>query len=128
MFAADTPSLGSELWISDGTPAGTQLLADIAPGPADSEPRTFVKYRGRAWFIVDPGDLWSTDGTVSGTRFEFSLSTTGQSLFDAAPQIDANGSLTFAPRPGASGTAQVPIVAQDSTNGSRVFVMRLIVG
>lgn len=31
-----TPGLGEELWSSDGTRAGTRLLADINPGPPSS--------------------------------------------------------------------------------------------
>jgi ELWxxDGT repeat protein len=33
-----TSAYGSELWVSDGTPAGTRLLADANPGPASSIP------------------------------------------------------------------------------------------
>ena len=33
---------GKELWISNGTTAGTQLLADINPGPGDSDPSGLI--------------------------------------------------------------------------------------
>lgn len=35
-FAADDGTNGRELWISDGTAAGTHLVRDLAPGPASS--------------------------------------------------------------------------------------------
>src|SRR5262245_19861264 len=35
VFAADDGVHGSELWISDGTADGTQMLKDIATGPTD---------------------------------------------------------------------------------------------
>ncbi len=36
LFSAYDPSHGTELWITDGTSAGTQLAADIVPGPNGS--------------------------------------------------------------------------------------------
>src|SRR5262249_61826339 len=38
-FAGSTPALGRELYRTDGTPAGTSLVADLAPGPVDGDPR-----------------------------------------------------------------------------------------
>lgn len=35
-FAADDTTHGRELWISDGSAAGTHLVRDLAPGPASS--------------------------------------------------------------------------------------------
>nr|AYM53934.1 hypothetical protein [Corallococcus coralloides] len=35
-FRLYTPELGSELWVSDGTPAGTRLYRDLNPGPPSS--------------------------------------------------------------------------------------------
>ena len=36
LFSANDGLSGGELWISDGTDAGTQLLKDIATGSADA--------------------------------------------------------------------------------------------
>ncbi|MFO0082817.1 MAG: hypothetical protein ACK55O_09405, partial [Phycisphaerales bacterium] len=33
-FIGYTPETGAELWSTDGTPAGTQIVADLNPGPA----------------------------------------------------------------------------------------------
>jgi len=38
VFQAFEPSTGTELWETDGTPAGTKLLVDIVPGSAGSGP------------------------------------------------------------------------------------------
>ena len=35
-FTASTPETGNELWVTDGTDAGTRLLSDLTPGPTDS--------------------------------------------------------------------------------------------
>jgi ELWxxDGT repeat protein len=65
--------LNRELWVSDGSPAGTMLLKDINPGPgAYSYPFGFVEFKGKLYFAADSADLgtelWVTDGTSDGTR------------------------------------------------------------
>lgn len=36
LLAVDTPASGAELWLTDGTPNGMVMVADVAPGPASS--------------------------------------------------------------------------------------------
>ncbi|HLO70307.1 MAG TPA: ELWxxDGT repeat protein [Flavipsychrobacter sp.] len=73
LFDAYTPAFGRELWISDGTPAGTKLLADINPGGASSSPfrAAGIHFNGKFYFDADDGthgdELWVTDGTSTGT-------------------------------------------------------------
>lgn len=65
---------GAEPWVSDGTPAGTHRLADLAPGgsASDSDPGEFVAFRGKVYFTADTPrygrEIWVTDGTRQGTR------------------------------------------------------------
>ena len=67
---------GSELWISDGTLAGTHLLKDIATGRANSMTdysySEFVILNDKAYFIVTDNtgklNIWRTDGTEAGTE------------------------------------------------------------
>ena len=54
-FAAYTPETGYELWQSDGTAAGTQPVADIAPGPSSSAPEKMRVAGGRLYFTADDG-------------------------------------------------------------------------
>ena len=58
--------------MSDGTRAGTMLLADIAEGDRNSLPYQPVVARGHLFFTAhDAGkrpELWSTDGDSTGTR------------------------------------------------------------
>jgi len=71
IFTAGRAGVGSEVFVSDGTPAGTRLLLDIVPGPASSGPGTVVAAANRAWFTSGLGGftgLWSTDGTAAGTQ------------------------------------------------------------
>jgi ELWxxDGT repeat protein len=58
---------GRELWASDGTPAGTRMLADLARGEADSNPEGFVALGNQLLFTANK-QLWRTDGTAAGTR------------------------------------------------------------
>jgi ELWxxDGT repeat protein len=71
LFWADDGIHGEELWRTDGTPAGTYMLADLTPGPGPTLRRPLVVAGQRAFFSLDWGalgeELWATDGTVAGT-------------------------------------------------------------
>lgn len=71
VFSAPVGEDGEELWITDGTPAGTMLLKDINPGPKGSAPVHFTSAGDVAYFAADDGvhgrELWKTDGTSAGT-------------------------------------------------------------
>jgi ELWxxDGT repeat protein len=64
-FNGDDDRSGAELWVSDGTAAGTLKLADL---PASLELATplgaGVLFTSGAW----GGTLWFSDGTGAGTR------------------------------------------------------------
>jgi len=71
-FTASTKATGRELWSTDGTALGTQLLVDLNPGP-DSGTIGYdaAVMGGRLYFVGSDGttymDIWSTDGTAAGT-------------------------------------------------------------
>ncbi len=58
-FPATTAAFGNELWRTDGTQAGTQLVQDFVPGPT-SGVREVVAYRGAAWISSGNG-IWRKD-------------------------------------------------------------------
>lgn len=72
LFPAKTAASGTELWISDGTTAGTQLLKDINPGSEGSGPvflgalGNLILFRAHSGNIG--GELWVSDGTAAGTQ------------------------------------------------------------
>ncbi len=88
LFAADDLVHGRELFASDGTAAGTRLVADINPGTMPntitdppgvppsaglgSNPSGLVALGSRALFVADDGStgrqLWITNGTERGTH------------------------------------------------------------
>jgi ELWxxDGT repeat protein len=77
-FSAGSPYSGRELWRSDGTTAGTVLVADINPGvypgyfAYGSDPGYLTAVNGILFFSADDGgepgrELWRSDGTTAGT-------------------------------------------------------------
>lgn len=70
-FTAATPSTGTELWKTDGTPEGTVLVQDINPGSNSSSPANLTNVSGALFFTamnpVTGTELWITDGTAQGT-------------------------------------------------------------
>ena len=74
LFSANDGTHGSELWITDGTAAGTTLVADIysTTKTYSSNPFEITPFgNGRFLFTADDGthgrELWLTDGTAAGT-------------------------------------------------------------
>ncbi|MCB0531756.1 MAG: T9SS type A sorting domain-containing protein [Saprospiraceae bacterium] len=63
--------LGSELWVTDGSIDGTQLVKEIAPGGASSFPKNLVAFQEGILFTAEDAQkrngLWSSDGTEAGT-------------------------------------------------------------
>ncbi|MEZ5990305.1 MAG: hypothetical protein R3F30_14530 [Planctomycetota bacterium] len=62
-----------EPWRTDGTVAGTTLVADINPSDAGSDPYYLTPIGSKLYFRADDGThyaerLWVTDGTAAGTR------------------------------------------------------------
>ena len=55
VFQANAGAEGAEIWISDGSPGATTLLADIWPGGGSSIPGPFVRAGNRIFFAADDG-------------------------------------------------------------------------
>ena len=55
VFSADDGIHGHEPWITDGTPSGTRMIADLNPDPGSSFPVHFQLLGGRLLFWADDG-------------------------------------------------------------------------
>jgi ELWxxDGT repeat protein len=70
-FSANGGVHGRELWVSDGSEAGTHILKDIAPGGNSSNPRNMYAVGSKLVFTAfQPGigwGMWASDGTEAGT-------------------------------------------------------------
>ncbi|NJL27011.1 MAG: hypothetical protein HC897_03570 [Thermoanaerobaculia bacterium] len=58
-FTASDGHHGEELWVSDGTPAGTRRITDICPGACDAAPGPLVAGDGRVFFLCHRQPLGS---------------------------------------------------------------------
>lgn len=73
VFLSSDPTRGSELWITNGRPAGTRLVKDILEGPEDSLIRSLTVVQDRLYFRAFNSlpyavfGLWTSDGTELGT-------------------------------------------------------------
>ncbi|MCH7482498.1 MAG: hypothetical protein IIC31_06690, partial [Chloroflexi bacterium] len=71
IFSARSSLRDHEVWVSDGTSAGTKVLTDIRVGLLGSEPRYFYRWGDKVIFTATTFNgraLYMTDGTPAGTR------------------------------------------------------------
>jgi len=80
-FLADNGTNGQELWSTDGTSGGTQMVKDVNPGPGDgiaTNNGAFYTTTG-IYYVGDNGasgeEPFITDGTPDGTKLVVDLNT-----------------------------------------------------
>lgn len=74
--AVTVNAFNRELWVTDGSSSGTFLLKDIYPGSRYinnyNGPSNFIELNNKLYFTANDSvyglELWSTDGTISGTN------------------------------------------------------------
>jgi ELWxxDGT repeat protein len=70
VFAANDSIRGLELWITDGTPEGTNILKEIKPGTQGTGQQYRILFNNKMYFNADDGagqKMWVSDGTEAGT-------------------------------------------------------------
>lgn len=113
VFIANDYELGGaaanyEPWISDGTEAGTQRIAETYPGlnPINWIPRNFEEIGDTVFFAAynhsNGKELWQTDGTGPGTAMVGNINPAGGSYPDWL--IDAEGVLFLRADDGSHGS------------------------
>lgn len=84
----------NQLWITDGTQSGTQLLRSFAPYKAMPTP---VELNGKLYFIANDtihgNELWVTDGTIANTHMVIDINP--GSADGADNLVVLNGNLYF---------------------------------
>jgi ELWxxDGT repeat protein len=115
-FTFATAASGTELWASDGTAAGTKMVADVEPGTASSAPASLTVV-GSSLFFQDTDyggkfGWWRTDGTAAGTVFD------GRTAPPDAP-VAANGKAIYAGNDPADGGE--PFATDNTAAGTTVL-------
>lgn len=113
MFYADDGVFGDELYVSDGTPGGTQLVLDINPGSSSGVDSSRAPvccngelfFRGRTNAVGN--ELFASDGTAANTRL----------VADIHP-----GSTSSSPQQLRCLGNQVFFSASEPTNGRELYV------
>lgn len=75
-FNGDDGIHGGEPWTSDGTAAGTRMIADVVPGGLGSYPYNWVPLGAAVYFVNHAGGegrLWKTDLAGSGVAPVFAV-------------------------------------------------------
>jgi len=106
---------GSEPWRSDGTTAGTALVADLTPGP-DATGTGGLEPFGPLVLLQQASGLWRSDGTAAGT---FLLH-----AFDAEHLGHLPGGALFAP----PGAGRALFTGFDAAHGAELWVTDGTVG
>ena len=81
-----TTVTGTELWVTDGTDAGTRLVKDIYQGTHSSYPRNLFVFNNALYFFArtasDGVELWKSNGTSAGTIEVKDINPGGDSSYD----------------------------------------------
>ena len=75
-FCSHDAEHGAEPWVTDGTPEGTRMVADLVPGPGPSKPIGFTRFGDVVVFFVlrqGAAELWRSDGSEAGTSLVASI-------------------------------------------------------
>ena len=111
--AADLSSTGTgrEPWVCDGTPAGTTLVKDVAPGTNNSSGPLGGAFDDVYYWSAQDGtsgkELWRSDGTTAGTW----------RVKDIRP-----GPFSSTPREFCVSGGKLFFSADDGTNGKELWV------
>ncbi|PKL36289.1 hypothetical protein CVV38_00050 [Candidatus Peregrinibacteria bacterium HGW-Peregrinibacteria-1] len=109
-FTVDDGVNGNELWVSDGTEGGTNIVKDINVGPNGSDISGITVFDGKLFFQADDGvngrELWVSDGTGPGTSLFLDINVgdaTAHALSLSPKMLVVGSSLYFAADNGTDG-------------------------
>lgn len=125
IFVGSTDTTGSEIFITDGTSAGTGLVKNIVAGATGSDPAEWALLNGFYYFTAETAaegrELWRTDGTSAGTTLVKDIIAGPEgSNFTNNYNLFSNGSyLLFSANTPSSG---VELYKSDGTAGGTVVL------
>lgn len=109
-FNSDDGVNGAELWRSNSTAVGTNMVKDINPGTAGCDADNFISDSYITYFTANDGvsgtELWKTDGTESGTVMVKDIFP-GSEGSNPSDLVNINGIIYFS--------------ANNSTNGTELW-------
>lgn len=131
VFVCTTDSVGTELWVSDGTTAGTNLLKDIYTGTGNSNPGLSDKaVSGNTLFFsatdsLHNRELWKTDGTTAGTVLVKDINTGAEQESGPSNFAAFGNGVVFRADDGASGDE---LWKSDGTAAGTILVKDIVPG
>lgn len=85
VYFSAASSLGRELWKTDGTEEGTQLVIDLLPGAGSSSPFNLTIFKDQLYFFAQSTavgyDLVKTNGSEAGTEIVYHFDGTNKLTF-----------------------------------------------
>jgi len=126
-----TATTGTELWVTDGTDAGTQLVKDIYTGTHSSYPRNLFVFNNAIYFFARAAsngvELWKSDGTSGGTSLVKDINPGADSSYDDTYTtfFANNNVLYFNANDGTHGTE---LWKTDGTSGGTVMIKDINAG
>ena len=108
-FTANDVTHGWELWKSDGSPDGTELIKDINPGSESSLQNytQFTNVNSTLFFtandVTHGWELWKSDGSPDGTELIKDINPGSESGLTVYNPTNVNGTLFFIANDGVHG-------------------------
>ena len=137
-FGAQNSANGRELWMSDGTEDGTLLVMDIAPGLSSSMAfLPMVTADGTLFFrannVVNGQELWASGlqknllANDTDTDSPTLTATLGTGPTNGALVLNSDGTFTYRPNAGFTGTDTFTYSVSDGTTTSNLATVTITV-
>jgi ELWxxDGT repeat protein len=120
-FIGETEREGRELWVSDGSSAGTEMLIDAKKGEEGSSPYNLRSHNDKLFFTAPSvsGTIWESDGTKEGTK-RSPLSDDSRFLYQGFKFVEMNETFFFVGVDQSKNPATLALFKTDGTSQNTV--------